>query len=129
MLTREFTVNVCQIRVYISSAKSGLTECSKPQINMVAVALLLLSAISLANAQLEPEPLSTGFQLQALEKLVRIEMMLDNHRQEFEILKTGVEECAAAQSHISSTAGKPSVCIILFIFLYIVKENGHALQY
>ena len=59
MLTREFTVNVCQIRVYISSAKSGLAECINPQINMVAVALLLLSAISLANAQLEPEPLST----------------------------------------------------------------------
>ena len=73
----------------------------------VSVALLFLSAISLANAQLEPEPLSTGFQLQALEKLVRIEMMLDNHRQEFETMKTGLEECAAAQNQISTTEGKP----------------------
>jgi len=81
----------------------------------VSVALLFLSAISVASAQLEDEPLPSGFQLQTLEKLVRIEMMTDNHRQEFQTLKTRMEQCAAAQTCTNHTAGKPSGFIIEFI--------------
>jgi len=84
----------------------------------VSVALLLLSAISLANGQVEGEP----SQLLALEKLVRIEMMMDIHRQEFQMLRTRTEQCAAAQTCNNHTAGKHSGFIIEFIqifFLYI----------
>jgi len=79
------------------------------------VSLFVLSAISSAKAKLESEPLSPGFELQALEKLLRIEMKLDDHSGEFETLKTRIEECAAAQNQISSTAGKHHIFIIVFI--------------
>ena len=97
------------------------------------MALLLLSAISLANGQVEGEP----SQLLALEKLVRIEMMMDIHRQEFQMLRTRTEQCAAAaaQTCNNHTAGKHSgfiiefIQIFFYIYNFIVQENGHALQH